>query len=102
MDIRTATQSYESWVAAQTPLIAADIQTKHTQMAAGVFPFLRATFYRWMQRWPEVCPGLVAFPQVLDVKVTQQGYVLYHADLGDHAGAAVAVTIVNPVQNATS
>jgi hypothetical protein len=67
MDIRTATQSYESWVAAQTPLIAADIQTKHTQMAAGVFPFLRATFYRWMQRWPEVCPGLVALPQVLAV-----------------------------------
>ena len=31
------------------------------------FPFLRATFYRWVQRWPEVCPDLAAAPVVLSV-----------------------------------
>src|SRR5438445_5345090 len=36
-------------------------------MAGGVFPFLRATFYRWMQRWPEVCPELAKAPAVLAV-----------------------------------
>src|SRR6185503_19747108 len=25
---------------------------------AGAFPFLRATFYRWVERWPEVCRRL--------------------------------------------
>src|SRR5271166_1409217 len=36
-------------------------------MAEGVFPFLRATFYRWMQRWPKVCPSEAKAPQVLAV-----------------------------------
>jgi hypothetical protein len=67
MDIKTATENYEAWVAAQTPLIAADIQYKHSQMASAVFPFLRATFYRWMQRWPEVCSHAAAAPKVLAV-----------------------------------
>ena len=36
-------------------------------MAESPFPFLRATFYRWVQRWPEVCPDLAAAPAVLSV-----------------------------------
>ena len=36
-------------------------------MAESPFPFLRATFYRWVQRWPEVCPELAAAPAVLGV-----------------------------------
>ena len=36
-------------------------------MAEAVFPFLRATFYRWMQIWPEVCPDLAKAPRVLAV-----------------------------------
>jgi hypothetical protein len=36
-------------------------------MAAGAFPFLRATFYRWMQRWPEVCEDLCSAPAALAV-----------------------------------
>jgi hypothetical protein len=34
--------------------------------------------------------------RVLDVKVVQQGYVLYHAELGDHAGAPTAGPRVDP------
>ena len=36
-------------------------------MRAGVFPFLRATFYRWMQVWPEICPELLSAPETLSV-----------------------------------
>ena len=34
------------------------LKKKHRKMSAGAFPFLRATFYRWVERWPEVCPRL--------------------------------------------
>jgi len=34
--------------------------------------------------------------RVLDVRVSQQGYVLYHAELDDHAGAATAGPRVDP------
>src|SRR5260370_905350 len=34
-------------------------------MAEAPFPFMRATFYRWLQRWHEVCPDLVKAPSVL-------------------------------------
>jgi len=67
MNIKEATESYESWVATQTQLIPADIELKHTQMASAVFPFLRATFYRWMQRWPQVCSSLNGAPHLLAV-----------------------------------
>lgn len=36
-------------------------------MAEDVFPFLRATFYRWMQLWPEVCASEARAPRVLAV-----------------------------------
>jgi hypothetical protein len=36
-------------------------------MAEDVFPFFRATFYRWMQHWPEVCGDPAKAPTVLAV-----------------------------------
>src|SRR5277367_1535087 len=36
-------------------------------MAENSFQFLRATFYRWSQLWPEICPDLAAAPAVLAV-----------------------------------
>jgi hypothetical protein len=36
-------------------------------MKSGVFPFLRATYYRWAQVWPEYCPDLAKAPHVLAV-----------------------------------
>lgn len=35
------------------PLVAADLARKHTAMASAPFPFMRATFYRWCERWHE-------------------------------------------------
>ncbi len=65
--IVTATRNYEAWVAAQVPLVRADLAYKHQQMALGAFPFLRATFYRWMQQWQANCADLARAPKVLAV-----------------------------------
>ena len=67
MDIKQATLAYETWLGKKIPLIAADLKLKHQRMTEGVFPFLRATFYRWAQLWPENCPELAAAPVVLAV-----------------------------------
>ena len=36
-------------------------------MAESAFPFFRATFYRWLQLWPEICSDLAKAPSVLAV-----------------------------------
>jgi hypothetical protein len=67
MNIQQATQGYEAWLGSHTTLIPADLMLKHQRMAESAFAFLRATFYRWVQRWPEVCPDLAVAPAVLSV-----------------------------------
>ena len=67
MNILKATKQYESWLGRHTPIIAQDMQRKHEEMAKKPFPFLRATFYRWVQIWPDVCPDLNRAPRVLGV-----------------------------------
>ncbi len=65
--IVAASADVERWAARQVLLIHGDIALKHRFMAEAVFPFLRATFYRWTQLWPMVCPELSRAPQVLVV-----------------------------------
>jgi hypothetical protein len=67
MTIQDATKSYETWLSSQTRLIPQDLRAKHQAMADSAFPFLRATFYRWAQLFPELCPELAATPPVLAV-----------------------------------
>src|SRR5579864_8648735 len=67
MNIVKATKRYEEWLAAHTTVVESDLRLKHEHMAENAFSFFRATFYRWMQLWPEVCPGLNAAPLVLAV-----------------------------------
>jgi hypothetical protein len=62
MKIDQATQDYERWLARQIPLVHSDLRLKHILMKGSGFSFLRATFYRWMQVWPDVCADLVATP----------------------------------------
>jgi hypothetical protein len=62
MKIDQATQDYERWLARQIPLVPADLRLKHILMKRNGFSFLRATFYRWMQVWPEVCADLATIP----------------------------------------
>jgi hypothetical protein len=67
LNIVKATKQYERWLANYTPLIEADLERKHVEMASAPFPFLRATFYRWAQIWPMVCKELAGAPAVLAV-----------------------------------
>lgn len=67
MDIIQATSTYEAWTGKYTPLLSEDLELKHQRMAESLFAFLRATFYRWMQLWPQVCPELAQTPAVLAV-----------------------------------
>ena len=62
-----ATADYEQWLAALIPTWQDDLDYKHEMMASGPFPFLRATFYRWCQRWPVLCPDDASAPRVLAV-----------------------------------
>ena len=65
--ILSATRQYEAWLARQTDVVRADLQLKHRKMAADPFTFLRGTFYRWLQVWPEVCDTLQDGPKVMAV-----------------------------------
>lgn len=67
MNIVKATRRYEEWLGKHTALVKADLRLKHQRMAGASFPFMRATFYRWMQVWPEVRPDLARAPKVLAV-----------------------------------
>jgi len=67
MRFEKSTRRYERWLARHLDIIEADLRLKHRQMAEGVFPFLRATYYRWAAIWPEVCSHLMSAPVVLAV-----------------------------------
>src|ERR1700719_2366020 len=67
MNIVKATQRYEEWLGRHTKLVKPDLRLKHQRMAEAVFPFLRATFYRWVQIWAEGCPDLAKAPHGLAV-----------------------------------
>src|ERR1700722_19968066 len=67
MNIAQATRSFQTWLPKHIRLLPTDLQRKHQAMAQDVFPFLRATFYRWMQLWPELCADQARAPKVLSV-----------------------------------
>lgn len=67
MNIHEATERYEAWLAARIPLIKEDVDYKHKRMAEAPFPFFRATYYRWVQRFRTVCADLMTAPVVLGV-----------------------------------
>lgn len=67
MNIVKATHSYEKWLGTRLRLIGPDLEKKHAAMTGDVFCFLRATFYRWIELWPEACPECAKAPRVLAV-----------------------------------
>lgn len=67
MNIVKATRKFEAWLGEQTRIVKGDLRLKHQAMEANEFSFFRATFYRWMQVWQEVCPELAKAPHVLAV-----------------------------------
>ncbi|MGH9764350.1 MAG: DUF2252 family protein, partial [Blastocatellia bacterium] len=67
MNIVEATESYETWQQSKTSIVAKDVARKHQLMSDLLFPFFRATYYRWIQRFNEVCPELCTAPKLLAV-----------------------------------
>ena len=67
MNVVKATRQFEDWLGHRTNLVKKDLRLKHSEMMEAVFPFLRATYYRWAQIWPEVCADLAKGPHVLAV-----------------------------------
>ena len=68
VDIFQSTKSYEAWLGKRRlTLLPADLARKHAAMADGVFPFLRATFYRWIELWPGICGTEQRAPKILGV-----------------------------------
>jgi hypothetical protein len=67
MTIQQATKGYESWLAAQLDFAPDDLALKHERMHEAPFLFLRATYYRWAQLFPELAKGLSNAPKVLAV-----------------------------------
>jgi len=66
-DIVQATADFEHWASRHVRMVQSDVKLKHRNMAKSAFPFFRATFYRWAQWWPLICPELARAPQVLAV-----------------------------------
>jgi len=64
---RQGDHKYEEWLRQHIRIVEPDLQFKHEQMASALFPFFRATFYRWVQVWPEVCPDLDRVPHLLSI-----------------------------------
>ncbi|MGA9498074.1 MAG: DUF2252 family protein [Terriglobales bacterium] len=67
MNIVKATKKFEDWLGLHLHIVTPDLRYKHQQMAAALFPFFRATFYRWVQVWPEVCENQDRAPHILSV-----------------------------------
>jgi uncharacterized protein (DUF2252 family) len=64
---RQSTEDYEAWLATKLNIVPEDLELKHTRMREALFPFFRATFYRWAQLWPEICGDLNGAAEVLAV-----------------------------------
>lgn len=67
MNIQKATNRYEAWLARELTIVPGDLNLKHQEMANALFPFMRATYYRWAQIFPEVCDDLTSAPKALAV-----------------------------------
>ena len=52
--ILKSTRAFETWMKARTDVSGKLLEKKHSRMRDGAFPFLRATFYRWVEQWPEL------------------------------------------------
>jgi uncharacterized protein (DUF2252 family) len=67
MNVVKATRKFEAWLAQRTRINQKDLRLKHSRMKEELFAFFRATFYRWAQLWPEICPDLAKATTVLAV-----------------------------------
>ena len=67
MDIFEATRDYESWMRGKLEVFEDDLALKTQILARDPFTFLRGTFYRWMQLFPDACEKAADAPVVYSV-----------------------------------
>jgi len=62
-----ATRKYEKWLRQELGVFEDDLSFKARKLAEDPSAFLRGTFYRWMQLWPDNCKKIADAPAVLSV-----------------------------------
>ena len=67
MDFNALNATYVAWLRTELPVVEEDLATKSKRMREGVFPFMRATFFRFAERFTTLCPDLHNAPRVLAV-----------------------------------
>jgi hypothetical protein len=67
MKIFKATRRYEKWLRRELGVFEDDLLLKARRLTEDPSAFLRGTFYRWMQLWPDICKKLADAPVVLSV-----------------------------------
>ena len=67
MKIFKATRKYEAWLRKELDVFEDDLALKERLIAKDPFTFLRGTFYRWMQLFPDVCEKAADATIVLSV-----------------------------------
>jgi uncharacterized protein (DUF2252 family) len=67
MNVVESTRAYDCWLEQRLEVVKRDLKLKHRRMALDPFCFLRATFYRWAQVWPQACTDLATAPPVLGI-----------------------------------
>ena len=67
MGIVGATKEFEKWLGSHISVVRSQLASKHDRMARDPVQFLRGTYYRWAQMFPEVCPELAKAVTVLAI-----------------------------------
>ncbi len=67
MNIRQASAAYEVWLRSHLGTVREDLRLKHARMSESPFTFMRATFFRWAQLFPDKCRPLADAASVLGV-----------------------------------
>jgi hypothetical protein len=69
VNIVQSTDAYEDFLRAELgrEVVEEGLREKRAEMAAGPFPFLRATYWRWAETIRDVAPELMEAPSVLAV-----------------------------------
>ncbi len=63
-DVRTLTSAYERWLGQHVTLVPADLHTKHEELRADEYRFLRGTYYLWLVRTAVEVPSVFSRTQV--------------------------------------
>ncbi len=59
--------AYEKWLRRRLVLVPADLVRKRAKLRRTPFAFLRGTFFRWVEAWPQLCEPLADAPRILCV-----------------------------------